>query len=177
MCYRHLGLSRALQKGQGHQRLFRDTTDIPGIPQICQEHSICVRDNTFVFKTPHVCRGNTDMSWISQACQDYHMSFRETLQTCWGHQRRVSYTRHMSGKQETFGDNTDGSETPLKCQGHQIAVKDTSDLLETVKLCQTPDTSQEHHGHQRPVGDSKDVSGIPHSCLKCVSQVYSVWTV
>ena len=71
-------------------------------------------------------------------------------------------------------DNTDGSETPLKCQGHQIAVKDTSDFFETVKLCQTPDTSQEHHGHQRPVGDSKDVSGIPHSCLECVSQVYSV---
>ena len=62
------------------------------------------------------------------------MSFRETLQTCWGHQRRVTNTRHVSRKQVTFW-STYVSETPLKCQGHHKAVKDTLDFLETVKLC------------------------------------------
>ena len=60
----------------------KDTTDIPETPKIGGKHSIYVRDTTVVFRTTHVCRGNTDMSRISQACQDYHMSFRETLHTC-----------------------------------------------------------------------------------------------
>ena len=32
-------------------------------------------------------------------------------------------------------------------------------------------------GHQKPVNDTRDMSGIPHSCLGFVSQVYSLWTV
>jgi hypothetical protein len=32
-------------------------------------------------------------------------------------------------------------------------------------------------GHQKPVNDTRDMSGIPHSCLGCVSHVYSLWTV
>ena len=31
-------------------------------------------------------------------------------------------------------------------------------------------------GHQKPVNDTRDMSGIPHSCLGYVSQVYSLWT-
>ena len=32
-------------------------------------------------------------------------------------------------------------------------------------------------GHRRPVNDTRDISGIPHSGLGCVSQVYSLWTI
>ena len=32
-------------------------------------------------------------------------------------------------------------------------------------------------GYQKPVNDTRDMSGIPHSCLGCVSQVYSLSTV
>ena len=32
-------------------------------------------------------------------------------------------------------------------------------------------------GHQKPVNDTRDMSGIPHSCSGCFSQVYSLWTV
>ena len=32
-------------------------------------------------------------------------------------------------------------------------------------------------GHQKPVNDTRDMSGIPHSCLGCVSHVYSLWAV
>ena len=32
-------------------------------------------------------------------------------------------------------------------------------------------------GHQKPVNDTRDMSGIPHTCLGCVSHVYSLWTV
>ena len=35
------------------------------------------------------------------------------------------------GNRRHFGDNTEVSETSLKYQGHQRAVKNTSDLLET----------------------------------------------
>ena len=34
-----------------------------------------------------------------------------------------------------------------------------------------------YQGHQKPVNDTRDMSGIPHSCLGCVSQVYSLWPV
>ena len=158
----------------------KDTTDIPETPKIGGKHSIYVRDTTVVFRTTHVCRGNTDMSRISQACQDYHMSFRETLHTCWGHQRCVTNARHMSGKQETFRrqhlcvqNTTEVPGSSESCKGHLRrleTVKFFSGLLPLV----SPDTNQGHHGHQRPADDTRDVSGIPHSCLGCVSQVYSV---
>ena len=32
-------------------------------------------------------------------------------------------------------------------------------------------------GHQKPVNDTRDMSGIPHTCLGCVSHVNSLWTV
>ena len=32
-------------------------------------------------------------------------------------------------------------------------------------------------GHQKPVNYTRDMSGIPHSCLGCISQIYSLWIV
>ena len=34
-----------------------------------------------------------------------------------------------------------------------------------------------YEGHQKPVNDTRDMSGMPQSCLGCVSQVYTLWTV
>ena len=66
----------------------------------------------------------------------------------------------------------------LKCQ----VIKDLSRipqtcLGETKSVWVTLDTYQGHQGHQRPANDTKDALGIPHICLGCVSNVYSLWTV
>ena len=54
-----MGVSGALQKCQELQRLYRDTTDIPGTPHILQEHHICVG-------TQYLCLRYDMCVWVIQ---------------------------------------------------------------------------------------------------------------
>ena len=73
-----------------------------------------------------------------------------------------------------YEDNTNVSETARKCQGHQSAVKISSDLLETLKFGSDTRYLRGHQGHQRPVNDTRDVFDLLQSCFVCVHQVHSL---
>ena len=92
--------------------------------------------------------------------------------------RLVRDIRNVSVKQKTFRrhhccvrNTTEVPGSSESCQEYLRLVGDTKVVSVTL------DTCQGHQGHQRPVNDTRDVSGVPHSCLECVSQVYSLWTV